>query len=213
MNILPNKDREKEKGDRKFFIVTVLIVLTIIGGLILYSNRRFFSNPSLYLSTVDQAWKIRYQRAEKPLQIFNDSIFKWIEFRGIIMEKEYDRFSNENNESIEVYYFIASLDRNIYNPQNVPLEVKRIYDVRNPEKAKIYWLPQDCTFDDESKGDSIIKNYGEDFYRIKFKTDKPNYPTPGRCDKLYYTTDFDYFWTVKNIGPFIDSLLYEARTK
>ncbi len=60
-----------------------------------------------------------------------------------------------------------------------------------------------------SIGDSIIKNYGEDFYRIKFKD--PEISTKNEnCDKLYYTTDFDYFWTIKNISIFID-LLYETK--
>ena len=201
-----------EKEDRKFFKIAIPIALAIIGILIFFSNRELITDPRGYLSTVDQAWEIRSQRAEKPLKEFNDSIFKWIAFRGVIKERKYDRFADENNESVEVYYLIVSLDKNIYNPKNVPLEVNRIYDVRDTEKAKIYWKPRVYSFDTNNYGDSIIKNYGEDFYQIKFRKDKPNYSDTERCKKVYYTTDFDYFWTIRNISVFIDSL-YQANKK
>ena len=200
---------DQVKKDRRFFKIAIPTLLLVLMLLFIYSNRRLINNPNKYTSAIDQAWKIRNEKAQESLKIFNDSIFKWISFRGIILDDGYDRLANEYKESVETYYVIVTLDKEVHNPKNTPLKVTRIYDLTNLQKAKIYWMPPKCMFDAENYGDSIVKNFGEDFYRIKFKTNKSDYPDTERCDKLYYTTDFDYFWTVKNIDYLIDSI-YQA---
>ena len=182
-----------------------IVFLSILFIGVTYYSRWYIIFDSERNKQIHKAWEIRYQRAEKPLKEFNDSIFKWIAFRAIIedIDKNREKIENADNTIVQNFWYVVKV-KDIYNPKNVPLTITRIYDFENLNKSHIYRKYQECVRK-YNIGDSIVKNYGEDFYRIKFKDQKKQQQNEN-CDKLHYTTDFDYFWTVKNITPLVDSL-------
>ncbi|MDR2949814.1 MAG: hypothetical protein LBV71_11465 [Prevotella sp.] len=186
-----------------------IVFLSILFIGVTYYSKWYVIFDSKRDKQIQIAWEIRRQKAEKPLQIFNDSIFKWIAFRFIEdLDINRERIEDTNKAVVQNFWFVVKIKDSIYNPKNVPLTITRVYDFKDLNKSRIYRKYQECVRK-YSIGDSIIKNYGEDFYRIKFKD--PEISTKNEyCDKLYYTTRFDYFWTIKNISIFIDSL-YETK--
>lgn len=69
--------------------ISYLAMFSIIGFIIFWIVAVLSNDEGLEIA--NKAWSIRYQSAENPLKKFNQTIFKNIAFRGIVLEKNYDR--------------------------------------------------------------------------------------------------------------------------
>lgn len=172
-----------------FYIIVVIIALIIF-------SRVFRSKPqegySIYNIMNDS---LRRKQAEISLQKFNDSILKKIAFKGTIIKTSSARTNYAKDSNfIPLGLIEVKIDGNIYNPENLSLDITRIYNFRNLNKAKIYFKSNGvCYIDDSMIGHSLLKKYGEDFYQIKFNSNKNN--DKDLCKEFKYTLDFDYFYT------------------
>jgi hypothetical protein len=175
----------------KFFAVFIPVVFMIIRRDIIFDT------------TMDERFAIadsvRYATAEKPLHNFNENIFKNIKFKGTIISFDSERAQNESGTEVSPNWLLVKLDNPVVTRKKIPLSIERVYDFNDYKKSIIYYKT-DCMCS-ESVGDSIVKNFGEDFYRIKSTSKKE-----GCCDEFNYTTDFDYFWTIKGLNQVLDTI-------
>lgn len=108
------------------------------------------------------------------------------------------------------------MDGPVYNPYHVPLQIKRVYDFTNLQKSELYYghNVKDCSIG-AYEGDSIIKESGNTYYRIKHRArrDDEAILTDNDCDKVYFTIDQDYFWAIKNVDSLIKTIKTEPKTK
>ena len=110
--------------------ISYLAMFSIIGFIIFWIVAVLSNDEGLEIA--NKAWSIRYQSAENPLKKFNQTIFKNIAFRGIVLEKNYDRkYDALDKVSVQPSWYTVGLDGPVYNPYHVPLQIKRVYDFTN----------------------------------------------------------------------------------
>jgi|GEM_PF-6131425 hypothetical protein len=165
--------------DKKQKIIAAIIILLFIGNII-YKNRRVFFDPDLD-TEIDKMWADRHKKAEYPLKKFNDEIFSKVAFRGAIVDIDYSRTG-----SVDIggsYWMDIKLSAPLVKPDNIPLKIPNIYDLAgNP--IRIYYKA-DCILD----GRKVEKKLHENFISIDSHMEEST-----SCGKIFYTTQFDYFW-------------------
>lgn len=172
----------------KYFIYFFIALFAILIIILIINRRLIFGNIN---EEIKHTESIRNEKALLPLKKFNKDIFEKISFTGTIIKSNYSRTKDdESNQMGGSYWLDINIDNKVFlQDENIPLKISHIYNVQgNP--IQIYYRPQqNCTLDSESIGYKVEKKLGEDFIRIfPVSTDS------NTCDKLYYTTDFEYFW-------------------